>query len=72
MLTKEKKPTITKIHIRFFCDTVSSMDLLSLQQSAALGFVIVCVTIASTCNLLFFFLVLLFADKCMPLCLAKL
>jgi len=54
MLTKAKKPTMVKIHSLFLRDTVSTMDLLSLQQSAALGSVIAPVTMASTGHLLFF------------------
>jgi hypothetical protein len=71
MLIKAKKPTIAKIHILFLWDTVSAMTLLSLQQSAALGAVIVPDTMASTCHLLFGFLVFHHTDKNTCRCFTK-
>jgi hypothetical protein len=53
ILIREKKATIAKIHIMFLRDTASASDLVSVQQSAALGSVIAPVTMASTCHLLF-------------------
>ncbi len=63
MLTNAKKLTMIKIHILLLRDTASAMDLVSPQQSAALGSGKVSVTVVSTGNLHFKYLVLRLQPK---------